>query len=113
MLQVPAFGWHKDRPEFGDIIGISLLAPCVFRLRRKIGTKWRRASIVAEPRSVYVMRGPVRRERQHSIPPLDTLRYSITFRTFRGFERATNGTQIRLNHPGHAAQVRPEPGSSP
>ena len=88
-------GWHKDRPEFGDIIGISLLAPCVFRLRRKIGTKWQRASIVAKPRSVYVMRGPARQEWQHSIPLLDTLRYSITFRTFRGFERVTDGTQSR------------------
>ena len=76
-------GWHKDRPEFGDIIGISLLAPCVFRLRRKIGTKWQRASIVAKPRSAYVMRGPARQEWQHSIPPLDTFRYSITFRTLR------------------------------
>jgi alkylated DNA repair dioxygenase AlkB len=88
-------GWHKDRPEFGDIIGISLLAPCVFRLRRKIGTKWQRASIVAKPRSAYVMRGPARQEWQHNIPPLDTLRYSITFRTFRGFERVTDGTQSR------------------
>jgi len=76
-------GWHKDRPEFGDIIGISLLAPCVFRLRRKIGTKWQRASIVAKARSVYVMRGPARQEWHHNIPPLDTLSYSITFRTFR------------------------------
>src|SRR3954466_7465177 len=28
-----AIGWHKDRSVFGDVIGISLLAPCTFRLR--------------------------------------------------------------------------------
>ena len=29
-------GWHRDRPEFGIIIGFSLMAPCHFRLRRKV-----------------------------------------------------------------------------
>src|SRR6185369_15318055 len=33
-------GWHRDRPQFGDVIGISLLASCTFRLRRKINAKW-------------------------------------------------------------------------
>jgi hypothetical protein len=28
-----AIGWHKDRSVFGDIVGISLLSPCTFRLR--------------------------------------------------------------------------------
>src|SRR5882724_4987263 len=23
-------GWHRDRPQFGGLIGISLLAPCTF-----------------------------------------------------------------------------------
>jgi alkylated DNA repair dioxygenase AlkB len=32
-------GWHRDRPQFGDVIGISLLASCTFRLRRKINAK--------------------------------------------------------------------------
>src|SRR6516164_7567763 len=27
-----AIGWHKDRAVFGDVIGISLLSPCTFRL---------------------------------------------------------------------------------
>ena len=30
-----AIGWHKDRSVFGDVVGISLLAPCMFRFRRK------------------------------------------------------------------------------
>ena len=76
-------GWHRDRPDFGDVIGISLLAPCSLRLRRKAGTAWERRSLTAEPRSAYLLRGPSRTEWEHSIPPLDRLRYSITFRTLR------------------------------
>src|SRR5262247_2150751 len=38
-----AIGWHKDRPAFAEIIGVSLKSPCVFRLRRQAGTKWQRA----------------------------------------------------------------------
>jgi hypothetical protein len=30
-----AIGWHKDRSVFGDVIAISLLAPCIFRMRQK------------------------------------------------------------------------------
>src|ERR1041385_6539039 len=28
-------GWHRDRPVFGNVIGVSLLAPCTIRFRRK------------------------------------------------------------------------------
>jgi alkylated DNA repair dioxygenase AlkB len=38
---------------------------------------------VLEPRSVYLMRGPARWQYEHSIPPVDELRYSLTFRTLR------------------------------
>jgi alkylated DNA repair dioxygenase AlkB len=76
-----AIGWHKDRPTFDDVIGVSLLSPCTFRLRRKAGAKWERRSFTAEPRSAYLLRGPSRTEWEHSIPPLDTLRYSVTFRS--------------------------------
>jgi alkylated DNA repair dioxygenase AlkB len=34
-----------------------------------------------EPRSIYVMRGVARSEFQHSIPAVEKLRFSITFRT--------------------------------
>ena len=78
-----AIGWHKDRPEFEDVIGISLGSPCVFRFRRKTGSRWERASIELQPGSVYLLRGPARWDWQHSIPPVDNLRYSITFRSLR------------------------------
>jgi alkylated DNA repair dioxygenase AlkB len=74
-------GWHRDRPQFGDVIGISLLAPCTFRLRRKKGSVWERRTLTAEPRSAYLLRAASRTEWEHSIPPLQTMRYSVTFRT--------------------------------
>lgn len=76
-------GWHRDRPEFGVVIGVSLLSPCVFRMRRRTAGGLERASFVAAPRSIYVLRGPARDLWEHSIPPVEALRYSLTFRTLR------------------------------
>jgi alkylated DNA repair dioxygenase AlkB len=78
-----AIGWHKDRSVFGDVIGISLVSPCTFRLRRKAGAGWKRAAIPLAPRSAYLLRGESRVEWEHSIPAVSDLRYSITFRNFR------------------------------
>jgi alkylated DNA repair dioxygenase AlkB len=78
-----AIGWHRDKAVFAEVVGISLLAPCRFRLRRQLGGKWQRAAINVEPRSVYLLSGPARTEWEHSIPPVEQLRYSITFRNFR------------------------------
>jgi alkylated DNA repair dioxygenase AlkB len=76
-------GWHRDKAVFGQIVGISLLAPCTFRLRRKVDERWERVTLTAEPRSAYLLSGPARSEWEHSIPPVDSLRYSITFRNLR------------------------------
>ena len=74
-------GWHRDKPVFDQVVGISLLAPCVLRFRRKVNAKWERVNVFAEPRSAYHLTGPVRAEWEHSILRVDALRYSITFRT--------------------------------
>ena len=80
-----AIGWHRDKAVFGDVLGVSLGAHCVFRLRRRAGASWRRASLRLEPRSAYLLRGPARTEWEHSIPPIaEGLRHSVTFRTLRG-----------------------------
>lgn len=76
-------GWHRDRPVFGDVIGVSLGSEAPLRFRLKDGTKWRRFTLPAEPRSAYLLRGPARTEWEHSIAPLSALRYSITLRTLR------------------------------
>ncbi|MEW5928307.1 MAG: alpha-ketoglutarate-dependent dioxygenase AlkB [Gemmatimonadota bacterium] len=78
-----AIGWHRDKAVFGEVVGISLLAPCTFRLRRSAGGGWERVSLTAGPRSAYLLSGPARTEWEHSIPPVDALRYSITFRNLR------------------------------
>jgi len=74
-------GWHRDKPMFGDVIAGSLAAPCTLRLRRKQGNGWERASVHVQPRSAYLLRGEARWDWQHSIPPVNELRYSVTFRT--------------------------------
>jgi alkylated DNA repair dioxygenase AlkB len=81
-------GWHRDRPVFDDVIGISLGASCRFRLRRKQGASWQRAALRLEPRSAYLLRGPVRREWEHSIPPVEQLRYSVTFRSVKASNKS-------------------------
>jgi alkylated DNA repair dioxygenase AlkB len=79
-----AIGWHRDKAMFGQVIGISLLSSCRFRLRRKVGGEWERAALIAEPRSAYLLSGASRTDWEHSIPAVDALRYSITFRNFAG-----------------------------
>ena len=77
-------GWHKDKSQFGVIVGISLLAPATMRFRRTEGNRWVRRSQRLEPRSIYILQGEGRALWEHSIPPVDTLRYSLTFRTLLG-----------------------------
>jgi alkylated DNA repair dioxygenase AlkB len=82
-------GWHRDIPQFGIIIGVSLGAACRLRLReyQRVRSKASRrgdaVSIELEPRSIYSMSGPSRQLWQHSIPPVKELRYSIVMRTLR------------------------------
>ncbi|HEX8695498.1 MAG TPA: alpha-ketoglutarate-dependent dioxygenase AlkB [Longimicrobium sp.] len=76
-------GWHRDKAVFGEVVGLSLLSPCVFRLRRRADEGWERVNLTAAPRSAYLLSGPARTEWEHSIPPVDALRYSVTFRNLR------------------------------
>ena len=80
-------GWHVDRPSYDEIVSVSFLAPCTLRLRRKVGGTWERRFAQIEARSVYLLGGLARTCWQHSIPPLDALRYSVTLRTFRPEKR--------------------------
>jgi alkylated DNA repair dioxygenase AlkB len=75
-------GWHRDRSVFETVVGVSLGAPAVLRFRRRREVGFERASIDLEPRSAYRLSGPARHEWEHSIAPGETLRFSITFRTF-------------------------------
>jgi alkylated DNA repair dioxygenase AlkB len=76
-------GWHRDKPHFDKIFGLSLGAPCKFRFRRAAGGRRERFTLSAEPRSLYMMSGESRHGWEHSIPAVEQRRYSITFRTMR------------------------------
>jgi alkylated DNA repair dioxygenase AlkB len=76
-----ALAWHRDRLQYGEIVGVSLLSAASFRLRRREGDRWLRVAQAIAPRSVYRMAGEVRMAWEHSIPAVETLRYSLTFRT--------------------------------
>ena len=74
-------GWHRDKPHFDRVFGLSLGSRCKFRFRRPAGDKWQRYTLDAEPRSLYGMSGASRMTWEHSIPGVEATRYSITFRT--------------------------------
>ena len=76
-------GWHRDRPDFGEVIGISLKSEAPLRFRLKESGRWRRLTLAAAPRSAYHLAGPVREQWEHSILAVPALRYSITLRTLR------------------------------
>ncbi|MBR1163208.1 alpha-ketoglutarate-dependent dioxygenase AlkB [Bradyrhizobium elkanii] len=73
-------GWHRDKPHFDRIFGLSLGTACKFRFRRRTENGWERFTLNAAPRSLYLMAGDARQIWEHSIPPVEAPRYSITFR---------------------------------
>ena len=47
-----------------------------------------RFSLDAQPRSAYLLTGEIRHEWEHSIAPMEAMRYSITFRSRSGRRQA-------------------------
>jgi alkylated DNA repair dioxygenase AlkB len=79
-------GWHRDVPDHEEVFGVSLGSTAVLRFRPYPPVAPKRADVVrlrAAPRSIYAMRGPARWGWQHSVAPVDELRWSITLRTER------------------------------
>jgi len=85
-------GWHRDAPQYGIVAGLSLLSRARMRLRPYVSPSEAPAQairrkttheITLSPRSAYVMTGKSRSHYEHSIPAVEKLRYSITFRTLR------------------------------
>lgn len=74
-------GWHRDRPQFGKVVGITLAGPATLRFRQRTPSGFRRASLELAPRSAYLLSGEVREQWEHGIAAHDALRYSVTFRT--------------------------------
>ena len=53
-------GWHKDRPVYEHVIGLSLGAPATMRFRRRINGKFERATAPLTPRAIYHLSGEAR-----------------------------------------------------
>ena len=82
-----AIGWHRDAPQFGVVIGVSLLSACRMRFQRGRAADRETRAVTLPPRSAYALTGEARQHWQHSISPMRALRYSVTFRTLRTRER--------------------------
>ena len=79
-------GWHRDVPNFESIFGISLGGRAVLRFRPYPPDRPKKEDVLkleVVPRSIYAMRGSARWGWQHSVAPVDELRWSVTFRTAR------------------------------
>ncbi len=84
-------GWHKDRPLYEHVIGVSLGHAATMRLRRRIDQRFERASVPLAPRSIYHLSGEVRNAFEHSIAPMDVPRWSVTFRSLRAHKKTAGG----------------------
>lgn len=74
-------GWHRDRPIYGHVLGLSLGEPAAMRFRRRRADGFDRLSVPLDPRGAYHMSGPARHEWEHSIAVMERPRWSITFRS--------------------------------
>lgn len=74
-------GWHRDRPVFEHVVGLSLGNAATLRFRRRTQRGFERFSLEALPRSLYRLSGEARRDWEHSIAEMEVPRRSITFRT--------------------------------
>jgi alkylated DNA repair dioxygenase AlkB len=74
-------GWHRDRPQFGQVVGVTLAGSATLRFRQRTDSGFRRVSLELAPRSAYLLSGEVREQWEHGIAAHEALRYSITFRT--------------------------------
>jgi DNA oxidative demethylase len=90
-------GWHRDRPVFEHILGISLGAPATMRFRRRRrGAGFDRVSARLAPQSIYHLTGEARHEWEHSIPAMEVTRWSITFRSLSEKGRRVGAVETSL-----------------
>lgn len=82
-------GWHRDRPVFEHVVGISLGAPAILRLRRRAANGFDRARLPLPPRSAYHLSGDARHAWEHSIAAMAETRWSVTFRSLSDKGRRT------------------------
>lgn len=82
-------GWHRDVPDFEDVVGVSLAGAGELKFWRYPPRSLRsdplggRIRIDIAPRSIYCITDPARWKWQHALVASRTLRYSVTLRTAR------------------------------
>jgi alkylated DNA repair dioxygenase AlkB len=84
-------GWHRDRPVFEHVIGVSLGASATMRFCPRRPGGFDRVSVPLGPRSVYHLTGEARHKWEHSIAPMEVTRWSITFRSLSAKGRLLGG----------------------
>lgn len=71
---------HLDKPVWEQVIGVSLGVPTTMIFREPGSGEEQPIELL--PRSIYMLAGDARHVWQHSLPPMQGTRYSITFRSF-------------------------------
>lgn len=75
-------GWHRDRPIYEHVVGLSLGEPADMRFRRRrVDAGFDRVSMPLEPRAAYHLSGEARHAWEHSIVEMAQRRWSVTFRS--------------------------------
>ena len=74
-------GWHRDRPVFDHVIGLSIGAPAALRFRRRREGGFDRFALPLVAGSAYHLTGEARWEWEHGIAAMAEPRWSITFRS--------------------------------
>lgn len=75
-----SISWHRDAAPFRSIAGISLCSDAEMKLRRRDDHR-KVFKMLLEKRSLYAFESEAREDWEHSIPPVEALRYSVTFRS--------------------------------
>jgi alkylated DNA repair dioxygenase AlkB len=94
-------GWHRDVPDFGVVVGISLHGWARMRFRpypAGSATHAQPFALDLAPRSAYVLQGEARWGWQHAVSATKRLRYSITFRTMASREPRGSASASRPPH---------------
>ncbi|KQM87557.1 2OG-Fe(II) oxygenase [Sphingomonas sp. Leaf23] len=74
-------GWHRDRPVFEHVVGLSIGAPATLRFRRRSAGGFDRFAQDLVAGDAYHLTGDARWEWEHGIAPMAATRWSITFRS--------------------------------
>ncbi|MEH2469275.1 alkylated DNA repair dioxygenase AlkB [Nitrobacteraceae bacterium AZCC 2161] len=65
-------GWHRDKPHFDRVFGLSLGSDCKLRFRRQVSTKWERFTLEARASPRFAPQEGHAYDRAWSVSPVQT-----------------------------------------